>query len=137
SSSSSNSLINKSNSVIIKSSSNKLVFETDDIKNDPRIKNLDPNTIKSMKIDKNKTGNGGTIEIELIDNHEEVTSTSTFISGEKPITVINGKVQNKDFDMNTISPDKIESVNILKEEKATIKYGEKGKNGAIEITLKK
>ncbi len=135
--SSSNSLITKNTSVTIKNNSNKFIFETDDIENDSRIKNIDPSTIKSMKIDKNKTGSGGTIEIELKDNFQEVSNTNTSFSGEKPLVVINGKIQNKDFDVNTISSDKIESVNILKEENAINIYGEKAKNGVMEVTLKK
>ena len=34
-------------------------------------------------------------------------------------------------------PDKIESVNILKDESATAVYGEKGKNGVILVVTKK
>jgi hypothetical protein len=38
--------------------------------------------------------------------------------------------------IQTINPDAIESVNVLKGKTAEDKYGEKGKNGIIEITLK-
>ncbi len=42
-----------------------------------------------------------------------------------------------DMDMNKISPDNIQSINVLKGEKATAKYAEKGANGVVEITTKK
>jgi hypothetical protein len=134
--SSSNSLITQSSSVTIKNNTKKFVFETDDIENDSRIKNIDPNTIKSMNIIKNDTGKGGTIEIELKNNYQEISNTNISVSGDKPLTVINGKVQDKDFDINTISPEKIESINIIKNDNAISTYGENAKNGAIEITLK-
>jgi hypothetical protein len=36
-----------------------------------------------------------------------------------------------------IKPDDVDSINVLKEVSATEKYGKKGKNGVIEIFLKK
>jgi len=39
--------------------------------------------------------------------------------------------------MNSLHPDSIESINVLKGESALENYGEEGKNGVIEITLKK
>ena len=53
-----------------------------------------------------------------------------------PLIVIDGKVQDKDFDMNTVIVDKIEKIDVLKDESARSKYGEKGKNGVIIITMK-
>jgi TonB-dependent SusC/RagA subfamily outer membrane receptor len=39
--------------------------------------------------------------------------------------------------MQSLNPDKIESINVLKGEAAEKSYGEKGAQGVIEITLKK
>ena len=39
--------------------------------------------------------------------------------------------------MNSIDPETIESVNVLKDTEQTEKYGEKGKEGVIIITTKK
>ena len=39
--------------------------------------------------------------------------------------------------MNKVTPDTIESISILKGKTATEKYGEKGKNGVLEISTKK
>jgi TonB-dependent SusC/RagA subfamily outer membrane receptor len=55
---------------------------------------------------------------------------------EKPLIVIDGVITT-DLDMHKISPDNIQSMNVLKGEKATAKYAEKGANGVIEITTKK
>jgi TonB-dependent SusC/RagA subfamily outer membrane receptor len=40
-------------------------------------------------------------------------------------------------DMKELSPNMIQSINILKGESAKALYGEKGKNGVIEIKTKK
>lgn len=38
--------------------------------------------------------------------------------------------------MNSINPNTIDKVEVLKDENATIKYGDKGKNGVVVITTK-
>ena len=55
---------------------------------------------------------------------------------EKPLIVIDGVIMT-DFEMNKISPDNIQSINVLKGESAKVKYAEKGANGVVEITTKK
>ena len=58
---------------------------------------------------------------------------------KEPLIVINGKVMagldSKKID-EVISPNDIESINVLKDKTATEKYGEKGKYGVIEIKTK-
>ncbi|MGB6083821.1 DUF6146 family protein [Moheibacter sp.] len=54
----------------------------------------------------------------------------------KPLYFINGKQTNEAV-VNELDPNTIESINVLKGEKAIEKYGEQGKNGLIEIKLKK
>ena len=54
---------------------------------------------------------------------------------ENILYVVDGIVQEK-LDPTTIDPRKIESMSVYKGEAAIKKYGEKGKNGVIEITLK-
>ena len=39
--------------------------------------------------------------------------------------------------MKKLAPSDIESINVIKGEKALEEYGEKGKNGVIQITTKK
>ncbi|SEL94533.1 Signal transducer regulating beta-lactamase production, contains metallopeptidase domain [Aquimarina amphilecti] len=54
----------------------------------------------------------------------------------KPLIFINGK--ESDYDkLQEFNPDQIASVNVYKSLKAITKYGSKGENGVIEITLKK
>lgn len=54
----------------------------------------------------------------------------------KALLVVDGVIKSMD-ELQSIKPDDIESISILKEKSATDKYGEKGKNGVIEVTKKK
>ena len=54
-------------------------------------------------------------------------------NGKKPLVVIDGVVSEKD-EMSKIKPDDIKSMKVLKDEYAVKAYGEKGKNGVIEVT---
>ena len=54
-----------------------------------------------------------------------------------PLIVLDGKVLPADFKMNSINPQSIEKVDVLKGTSATEMYGDKGKNGVIVITSKK
>jgi TonB family protein len=54
-------------------------------------------------------------------------------SDKKPLYIVDGEERN---DVNAIKPSDILSVNVLKDAGATDKYGEKGKNGVIIITMK-
>lgn len=52
-----------------------------------------------------------------------------------PLYIVDGKVVSKS-DADKINPNDIKSVNVIKGEKATAAFGDKGKNGVIEITTK-
>ena len=54
----------------------------------------------------------------------------------KPLVVVDGVVMTN-LELDKISPDKVESVNVLKGEKALAKYPTNGANGVVEITTKK
>lgn len=56
-------------------------------------------------------------------------------NGTSPLLVVNGKEVPNEV-LEALDPNKIESVTVLKGESAVDKYGEKGKNGAILVTLK-
>jgi hypothetical protein len=108
---------------------------------------LTPSDIKSMNVDTNKleirgtrngkdvtvTVNGPNENTRLIGNIELKPS-----SGQKdnPLIVIDGVISS-DINLKDINPNNILSINVLKGEKATAKYAEKGANGVIEITTKK
>lgn len=53
-----------------------------------------------------------------------------------PLYVVDNKEMEKE-QIQKLSPDSIQSMNVLKGEEATKKHGDKGKNGVIEITTKK
>jgi TonB family protein len=52
-----------------------------------------------------------------------------------PMIIVNGVIS--DLKVEQIDPNTIESINVLKDESAKALYGEKGKNGVLEITTKK
>ena len=56
--------------------------------------------------------------------------------GDKPIYIIDGQVQSDDFDINGLNPDFIGKVEVWTPENAEKEFGEKGKNGVVEITSK-
>ncbi|HSM62469.1 MAG TPA: hypothetical protein VK833_00885, partial [Gillisia sp.] len=56
---------------------------------------------------------------------------------EPPIIYIDEELQEDGFDLNSIDPENIKSMMVLKSDKAIKEYGEKAKNGVIKITLKK
>ncbi|MFD3293363.1 M56 family metallopeptidase [Aquirufa sp. KTFRIE-69F] len=54
----------------------------------------------------------------------------------KPLIVIDGVITSE-INLNDLNPNNIQSMNVLKGEKAKAKYAEKGANGVVEITTKK
>ena len=57
-------------------------------------------------------------------------------SGKKPIFFLNGK-EITEKEMKAIDTEEIESINVLKGKMAIDKYGEKAKDGVVDITTKK
>ncbi|MDQ6815754.1 MAG: TonB family protein, partial [Bacteroidota bacterium] len=56
---------------------------------------------------------------------------------KSPLVVLEEKEMTwEEFNKRDIKPEKIESINVLKDKSATEKYGDKGKDGVIIITLK-
>jgi len=53
--------------------------------------------------------------------------------GSEPLIIVDGIVT--DIKANKIDPNTIKSINVLKGSSATEKYGDKGKNGVLEVTL--
>jgi TonB-dependent SusC/RagA subfamily outer membrane receptor len=106
-----------------------------------------PSDIKSMNVDTNKliiigTRNGKDVTVTLNGPNENTTLKGYIAlkpsSGQKdnPLIVIDGVISS-DINLKDINPNNILSINVLKGEKATAKYAEKGANGVIEITTKK
>ena len=106
-----------------------------------------PSDIKSMNVDTNKmiirgTRNGKDVTVTVNRPNENTTLKGDIAlkpsSGQKdnPLFVIDGVISS-DINLKDINPNNILSINVLKGEKATEKYAEKGANGVIEITTKK
>ena len=71
------------------------------------------------------------------DSPKGATNTTVNKSGNAtpPLYILNGK-EISDKEMKKLDPNSIKSINVLKDKFATEKYGEKGANGVLEITLK-
>jgi hypothetical protein len=107
-----------------------------------------PSDIKSMNVDTNSmiirgTRNGKDVTVTVDGPNENTTLNGNIIElkglyGQKnnPLIVIDGVITS-DINLKDINPNNILSINVLKGEKATAKYAEKGANGVIEITTKK
>lgn len=57
--------------------------------------------------------------------------------GLKPLIIIDGEIQADGFSIDSISPDNIERIDVIKGPAAEKRAGDKGKNGIIDITMKK
>ncbi len=57
-------------------------------------------------------------------------------NAQKPLFILDGEVISESV-MSVIDPNKIESINILKDASAVAVFGEKGKGGVVQITTKK
>ena len=103
---------------------------------DIEVDRIDPETIESVTVLKDKSatalygekGEGGVIlirskKVNLLENTSQ------------PLVVIDGNITNRDI--NSIPAEDIYSISVLKDNSAVNKYGEKGKDGVIEITTKK
>ena len=75
-------------------------------------------------------------QIEGVDIIADCYSTQKSTSESRPLYLVDGKEVTEKI-IFEIKPNDVESINVLKDLSATKKYGEKGKNGVIEIFLKK
>ncbi len=75
--------------------------------------------------------------------YQPPTQQARVQSSSQPLIVVDGAIfhfndstayNNK---INNIKPDDIQSIDVLKGEKATAQFGEKGQNGVIIVTMKK
>jgi hypothetical protein len=77
------------------------------------------------------------ITFVLPDDAEKTIESLKFRSkdGKTPLIVLDGVIS--DIDVNLIDPKTIESISVLKDQPAIDKYGEKARDGVIEIKTKK
>ena len=86
-----------------------------------------------------KIGNNLSLEMDslkIIDDSQNKISNAPLSSSPIPLYLVNGRIM-KQGNINSISPDRIESINVLKEGQTIAIYGDKGKNGVVEIISKK
>lgn len=116
------------------------------------IKKIDQSTIEAIDVLKGQKaidkygeeGKNGVVIITL--KKEGVSKENPDIKGlieplnqstkEPPLYIVEGKEITKE-EMKKIDPKTIDNINVLKDESATKKYGDKGKNGVVEVNLKK
>lgn len=93
---------------------------------------VNPDFEKEMQI----TMKGATISIKLDDQISEAREKEQIdLNKSNVLVIIDGKESTK-AEMEKINPDKIESIDVLKDKASAEKYGGKGKDGVIIITLK-
>lgn len=112
------------------------------------MKKLDANAIKSINVLKGENatdkygekGKNGAVEIEMKTKDEQSVSKEKIVikaaNKKSPIFYVDGKAVTHE-ELNKIAADEIESMTVLKGDNAIKKYGEKGKDGVVEISMKK
>lgn len=101
-------------------------------------KSKDHTITLTFKDGSSKTYTEAEAKKEGLINDKKAASANSLVTKtpeQNPLYIVDGKEFNGD--LNTIEGSSIESMNVLKNKFATDKYGEKGKNGVIEIILKK
>lgn len=120
---------------IIKSNATKTNTQNDD---SPYIKKSKNDTIWIKSDVKNIiwTNDDGE-EIEIMATQRDNNNIRIFASdNENPLILLNGKEITKK-ELQALNPEDIETVNVIKGEKAIKAYGQKAKDGVIDIHLKK
>ena len=110
---------------------NVFVFKTDELHN----KDTDASEHKNVRIRMRKDG-AGPMHHRMMKGKSNITVMGAHLD-EQPLIIINGKETGGDINLDSLDPNTIESINVLKGPSAEKAYGEKGKNGVVEITLKK
>jgi len=98
---------------------------------------IDPNTIESITVLKDQSataayGKLGENGVLLIITKDYVKPDSSKDQESEPLILVDGEVYT--LDLNTINPDEIEAITVLKDKSATDIYGKAGKNGVMLIT---
>ncbi|MES2645912.1 MAG: M56 family metallopeptidase [Bacteroidota bacterium] len=138
----------KIDKIFLRGDSTKPVFILNDKEiTDVELQEVNPELIESVNVVKGvnameavgEKGKNGLVQIKTKDSQKglkEVSVTGYANSKSSPLFYVDGKAISSE-EMGTIKPNDIESVNVLREAKAIEKYGGKGKDGVIEITMKK
>lgn len=111
------------------------VNDANNLKDDAKIELMARNIVKGVAMYANNKNS--IIPQNIIDNNNDTipSGQSKATSSKAPLYVFNGKIISE-AEMKKINPDDIKSVNVLKDKMAIDKYGDKGKNGVVEINSK-
>jgi hypothetical protein len=110
---------------------NIFVFKTDELHND----DTDASEHKNVRIRMRKDG-AGPMHQRMMKGKSNITVMGARLD-DQPLIIIDGKEAGEAINLDSLDPNTIESINVLKGPSAEKAYGEKGKNGVVEITLKK
>ncbi|AUP80965.1 M56 family metallopeptidase [Flavivirga eckloniae] len=106
---------------------------------------IDHDDIETIRVIKNKSdikkygdkGKNGVVEITTKKEKNKKIIFSEINGNAHPLYILDGKEVKKEDLENTIDHDDIEAIKIIKNKSDLKKYGDKGKNGVVEITTKK
>ena len=110
---------------------NVFVFKTDELQSE----DTDASEHKNVRIRMRKDG-AGPMHQRMMRGKSNIIVMGARLD-DQPLIIINGKEAGEDINLDSLDPNTIESINVLKGPSAEKAYGEKGKNGVVEITLKK
>ncbi|MGO4820653.1 MULTISPECIES: SusC/RagA family TonB-linked outer membrane protein [unclassified Flavobacterium] len=110
----------------IKKEKKRLGYSVQEVKGD-LTKSRDPNVMNSLS--------GKVSGLIVASSAEFFTAPKLYLRGKKPLIVVDGVPLGTDT--YNISPDDIESINVLKGANAAALYGSDGGNGAVQITTKR
>ena len=79
--------------------------------------------------------NGLSIDDASLTTKEQRVNFNSFQT-IKPLIIVDEKEMNKDYDLNSLNVNNIQSISVLKDQSATALYGDKGKNGVLIIQTK-
>lgn len=102
---------------------------------------FDPEQIESIEVLKqhatDKFGERGKEGVIHITTKKVVKKTIGFNEDDKPLLILDGEMQDAAFDLHSVSPGEIKSMEVIKGKRATELFGDEGKNGVVVITRKK
>ena len=110
---------------------NIFVIKTDELHNN----DTDASEHKNVRIRMRKDG-AGPMHQRMMKGKSNVRVMGARLD-DQPLIIIDGKEAGEAINLDSLDPNTIESINVLKGPSAEKAYGEKGKNGVVEITLKK
>ena len=110
---------------------NVFVIKTDELQGE----NTDASEHKNVRIRMRKDG-AGPMHQRMMRGKSNIRVMGARLD-DQPLIIIDGKEAGEDINLDSLDPNTIESINVFKGPSAGKAYGEKGKNGVVEITLKK